>query len=306
MVNKEKIDIEPIVDDDENWWASVLADETRYLVEETEDKEESEPVEEDEIVLDWELAQSLYKQDAIVHLTVIGHNRGGVLVEGENLKGFVPFSHLLRLQDNVHPDEREKTLATYDGETLDLKVIECVPDESRIVFSERAAQAGAGRRRELFSTLERGKSVVGDVTNITDFGVFVDLGGVEGLVHISELSWGRVAHPGDIVQMGSQIEVQILDISPERCRVALSVKRLHENPWANAAERYLPDQIVSAKVTARVPFGLFARLESGIEGLVHSSEIPDDKRNFAVGDDLELRVLHVDPKKQRMGLSLKI
>lgn len=304
MVNKENLKTRSVDEDDDGWWAAVLADESRYLANEPVAKE-TEAVVASEVVLDWNLAQSLYQQDAIAHLQVTGHNRGGVLVEGENLKGFVPFSHLLRLQDHNQPDEREETLATYEGETLDLKVIECAPDEERIVFSERAAQAGAGRRRELFSTLERGKRVTGDVTNITDFGVFVDLGGVEGLVHISELSWGRVGHPSDVVQVGNHIEVQILDISPERCRVALSVKRLHENPWEHAAERYLPGQIVSATITARVPFGFFARLEDGIEGLVHNSEIPDNMQHLKVHDDVRLCVLHVDPRKQRMGLSLK-
>ena len=303
MVNKEKIE-EKVVEDDENWWASVLADETRYAVNEAPEKVLETSVEE-EPALDWNKAQSLYKQDAIVHLRVIGHNRGGVLVEGDDLKGFVPFSHLVRLQENINPEKREETLATYEGEMLDLKVIECVPEDGRIVFSERAAQAGAGRRRQLFSTLTRGKRVSGEVTNITDFGVFVDLGGVEGLVHISELSWGRVGHPKEIVQMGSTLEVQILDISPERCRVALSMKRLQDNPWEHAVERYQTDQIVSATVSAQVSFGVFARLDDGIEGLVHSSEIPAEKRGLKIGDHIQLRVLHVDPKKQRMGLSLK-
>ena len=309
MVDKVKVDVEqPVVENDENWWASVLADEDDYEAigaVETSETEVEIPVEE-EPVLDWAKAQALYKQDAVVHLLVVGHNRGGVLVEGESLKGFVPFSHLIKLQDNVRPEKREATLLTYEGETLGLKVIECVPEDGRIVFSERAAQAGAGRRRELFSTLTRGKRVFGDVTNITDFGVFVDLGGVEGLVHISELSWGRGGHPGDIVQMGSRLEVQILDISPERCRVALSVKRLSENPWEKAAERYRPDQIVSAQVSAKVPFGFFARLEDGIEGLVHNSEISTHTNGLNIGDDIRLRVLHVDPKKQRMGLSMNL
>ncbi len=303
MVSKEKVD-EQIIEDDENWWEAVLADETRYVANDPPAKAGAPSVEEP--ALDWDKAQSLYKQDAVVRLHVIGHNRGGVLVEGDNLKGFVPFSHLVKLQDDTNPEKREETLSTYDGESLDLKVIECVPEDGRIVFSERAAQAGAGRRRELFSTLTRGKRVVGDVTNITDFGVFVDLGGVEGLVHISELSWGRVGHPKEIVQMGEALEVQILDISPERCRVALSVKRLCDNPWENATERYLPDQIVSATISAQVSFGVFARLEDGIEGLVHNSEIPATQRNVKVGDPVKLRVLHVDPKKQRMGLSMNL
>ena len=305
MVHKESVAARQVIDDDENWWASVLADESRYVQGEPVD-EMDEQSDEEEIALDWDRAQALYEQDSVIKLQVVGHNRGGVLVEGEDLKGFVPFSHLLKLQKDVHPDQREETLATYEGETLRLKVIECVPEDGRIVFSERAAQAGAGRRRELFSTLERGKRVWGDVTNVTDFGVFVDLGGVEGLVHISELSWGRVGHPSDIVQMGTKLEVQILDISPERCRVALSVKRLFDNPWEKASEHYRPDQIVSATVTAQVSFGFFARLEDGIEGLVHSSEVPEDSPALRVGDQVQLRVLHVDPVKQRMGLSMNL
>lgn len=305
MVHKENVAARQVIDDDENWWASVLADESRYVQGEPVD-EMDEQSDEEEIALDWDRAQALYEQDSVIKLQVVGHNRGGVLVEGEDLKGFVPFSHLLKLQKDVHPDQREETLATYEGETLRLKVIECVPEDGRIVFSERAAQAGAGRRRELFSTLERGKRVWGDVTNVTDFGVFVDLGGVEGLVHISELSWGRVGHPSDIVQMGTKLEVQILDISPERCRVALSVKRLFDNPWEKASEHYRPDQIVSATVTAQVSFGFFARLEDGIEGLVHSSEVPEDGPALRVGDQVQLRVLHVDPVKQRMGLSMNL
>lgn len=305
MVSKERVADEKKITYDENWWASVLADETRYVGSEAPEKEAEPPIDDAESVLDWDKAQSLYKQDAIVQLRVTGHNRGGVLVEGEGLKGFVPFSHLIKLQEDINPEKREETLASYEGERLDLKVIECVPEDGRIVFSERAAQAGAGRRRELFSTLTRGKCVIGEVTNITDFGVFVDLGGVEGLVHISELSWGRVGHPKEIVRMGTPLEVQILDIAPERCRVALSVKRLFENPWEHAAQTYQPDQMVRATVTAQVPFGVFARLEDGIEGLVHSSEIPANKRDLKLGDNLQLRVLHVDPKKQRMGLSLK-
>ena len=305
MVNKESVAERQEVNDDENWWASVLADESRYVQGAPVEEMEEQPEDED-AALDWGKAQALYERDSVIQLQVVGHNRGGVLVEGEDLKGFVPFSHLLKLQKDVHPDQREETLAAYEGETLDLKVIECVPDDGRIVFSERAAQAGAGRRRELFSTLERGKRVWGDVTNVTDFGVFVDLGGVEGLVHISELSWGRVGHPGDIVQMGTKIEVQILDISPERCRVALSVKRLLDNPWEKADERYRPDQVVSATISAQVSFGFFARLEDGIEGLVHSSEIPEDSQDLHVGDEVQLRVLHVDRVKQRMGLSMNL
>ncbi len=135
-------------------------------------------------------------QDGIIELTVTGYNRGGLLVEGEGLNGFVPCSHLVDLPIQPNEDRREDCLSVYVGRTLRLKVIECVPEEGRMVFSERAARAEAGKRPALFSTIQPGQHIHGEVTNITEFGVFVDLGGVEGLIHISELSWGRVSHPG--------------------------------------------------------------------------------------------------------------
>jgi small subunit ribosomal protein S1 len=192
-----------------------------------------------------------------------------------------------------------------------LKVIECVPEDGRIVFSERAAQAEAGRRRELFDTLVVGQQVTGEVTNITDFGVFIDLGGVEGLIHISELSWGRVAHPSQIVSLGQSLKVQVLDVSPERCRVALSLKRLFENPWESAGEVYRIGQVVPATITSIVSYGAFARLEEGLEGLIHSSEMPLEdeqvvKDLLIEGQEVQVRVLHIDAEHQRLGLSLKI
>ncbi len=233
------------IENDENWWASVLADENRHKPEVLGVK--SEP-EENTPENTWERVQRLYEDDVLVSLDVVGHNRGGVLVEGDGLKGFIPHSHLVGLDDVEDNPEREEKLASYFGKTLQLKLIECTPKDDRIVFSERAAQAGAGSRRELFSMLSRGKIVEGEVTNITEFGVFVDLGGVEGLIHISELSWGRVGHPRQIVQLKENIRVQILDLSPERCRVALSLKRLTDNPWQNAEEKYQIGQVVPAEI----------------------------------------------------------
>jgi len=291
---------------DENWWASVLADEKRHEFG-AEKKTSPEKPQMETPFLDWEKAQRLFKDDTLVVLKVVGHNQGGVLVEGEDLKGFVPYSHLVRINNGDNSVPREEALTAYYGETLKLKLIECLPKEDRIIFSERAAQAGAGRRRELFSTLTRGKVVEGEVTNITDFGVFVDLGGVEGLVHISELSWGRVEHPRQVVQMKEKIQVQILNLSPERCRVALSVKRLNSNPWENIHKKYHIGQIVPAEVTTLVSFGAFARLEEGIEGLIHSSEIPPAKEYLLKeGEVIEIQILRIEAKKQRMSLSLKI
>jgi small subunit ribosomal protein S1 len=260
---------------------------------------------------DWNEVRDLYHQDRIVELQVTGYNRGGVLVEGEGIYGFVPYSHLVEMAAHPEKQNREGELDSYVGRKLRLKVIECAPEDGRIVFSERAALAEPGKRMQLFNSLQPGQCISGTVTNITDFGVFIDLGGVEGLIHISELSWGRVAHPSQVVELGQEIEAQVLEVSPERCRVALSLKRLLPNPWEKADSDFAVGQIVPAVVTSIVSYGAFARLEFGIEGLIHASEMPlgDGKtvRDLVKeGQEIQARILHVDPVHQRMGLSLNL
>ncbi len=288
---------------DEGWWESILADEESYLPAPV--KAESRTVS----GLDWERARRLFLLDEVVELTVSGYNRGGLLVEGEGLKGFVPYSHLVSTQLPASPPARDAAARRLIGKPLQLKVIECVPENSRVVFSERAAQAGSGRRQILFSMLEPGQIISGQVTNITDFGVFVDLGGVEGLIHISELSWGRVSHPAEVVQPEQTLRVLVLDLSPERCRVALSLKRLHPNPWENAAEAFPPGAVTEAEITQLVPYGAFARLPNGIEGLIHISQVPLPAGKtlrdvLQPGQTVRVRVLQLEPERQRLGLSL--
>jgi small subunit ribosomal protein S1 len=316
MVPQRKPVDEPLPQNDDGWWASVLADEKRYAPAGTQPHKppvqapkKDEPRKPDQD--DWLRARNLYEKDSIVSMVVTGFNRGGLLVEGDGMTGFVPFSHLIEMTGMNNPVEREKALADYVGKTLRLKVIECVPEDGRVVFSERAAQCEAGRRKELFETLEPGQQVKGEVTNITDFGVFVDLGGVEGLIHISELSWGRVTHPTTIVSLGQMLDVQVLEVAPERCRVALSLKRLFDNPWEHAAAVYGIDQVVPAVVTSIVSYGAFARLEEGLEGLVHASEIPLEagqsiKDAIQEGQQVKVRILHIDAAHQRLGLSLRV
>jgi len=294
---------------DEGWWASILADEENMMLATATRQQKVE--ERIKSPLDWEQAQELYAQDQIVSLTVTGFNRGGLLVEGNGLCGFVPCSHLLDKSSQVDDDERGRLLAAYVRRTLSLKVIECAPEEGRIVFSERAAKAGEGCRTQLLNSLHPGQHVRGEVTNITDFGVFVDLGGVEGLIHISELSWGRVGHPAQILHLGETVEVLVLEVALERCRIALSLKRLSPNPWESAAGHYSIDQIVPAQVTALTPFGAFARLEEGLEGLIHISEIPmaENARINDVltpGQQVQVRILQIDVNRQRLGLSLRL
>jgi small subunit ribosomal protein S1 len=297
----------PIYDD--GWWASVLAEEENRTIQGL--PKPSKVEESCKPSIDWERAMSLYRQDEIIELNVTGYNRGGILVEGEGLNGFVPCSHLVDLPFQPTEDRREDYLSVYVGRRLRLKVIECVQDEARMVFSERAARAEAGKRPALFSSIQTGQHMCGEVTNITDFGVFVDLGGVEGLIHISELSWGRVTHPAQVCQVGQHVEVQVMDVSPERCRIALSLKRLLPNPWEFAQARYPINSIFPAVVTALAPFGAFARLEEGLEGLIHASEIPlpphaTIKDILLPGQSVQVRILQVESSRQRLGLSMKI
>jgi small subunit ribosomal protein S1 len=274
------------------------------------EQEKTEPVPETRTdTVDWDSVKQFYRNDRIIEMRVTGHNRGGLLVEGDGLAGFVPLSHLIDVAGKEKEDNHGQSLEEYVGKELKVKVIECVPEDERIIFSERAALSESGKRVELFHTLSSGMQVRGTVTNITDFGVFIDLGGVEGLIHISELSWGRVAHPSQLVQLGQDIEVQVLDISAERCRVALSRKRLLPNPWETALDVFPEGAVVAGTVTNVLSYGAFASLDVGVEGLIHATEMPlNDGQSprdiLSAGQRLELRVLHVDPSHQRLGFSM--
>jgi small subunit ribosomal protein S1 len=305
---------------DESWWDSILAEEggrgdkpswrTAAKLSPNEKvaaggRPASEPAQ-----VDWDWAIELYEMDKIIALQVSGYNRGGLLVAGEGLQGFVPISHLVDMPVDKDEAEQEDCLKAYMGKSLQLKVIECDPSRGRVVFSERAAQALPGSRNLLLHELRPGQCVEGTVTNITEFGVFVDLGGVEGLIHVSEISWGRVRHPADVVHYGDEIRVHVINVDAERSRVGLSMKRLNPNPWETAEERYYPGQITEAVITSLVPFGAFARLEEGLDGLIHVSEVyPGDPSArldelLYEGQHVKVRVLHVDAAKQRLGLSM--
>jgi small subunit ribosomal protein S1 len=292
---------------DDDWWASVLADENAYVASRIETPGRQNNVLE---VVDWDLAQSLFERDEIVVLEVFGFNRGGILVQGDGLQGFVPVSHLVGLGGSLSEDQREKKLAGYVGKSLHLKVIECEPSLERVVLSERAAQAGEGRRKIIFSTLKIGDVVYGTVTNVTDFGVFVDLGGVEGLIHVSELSWGRVQHPTEICKLGQQVRTLVLQVCEETARVALSVKQLEPNPWDKLIEKHCPGDVVMAKITSIMRYGAFARLNEGVEGLIHVSSVtlPPNYKSLesylSIGQPVQVRILHIDCPRRRLGLGL--
>lgn len=297
---------------DDSWWAAVLQDEGRFQASERvrindnrEDRSESSGTPED-----WAWAQKLYAEDDTIELPVVGYNRGGLLVEARSLRGFIPISHLMaaeQFDENVSQDDQ---LSAIVGQNLCLKVIEYSPERGRLVFSERAALAGPGTRVELLASLQTGDRISGVVTNITRFGVFVDLGGVEGLIHVSELSWGRVRHPADVVSCGDELEVQVLSVDCDQGRVGLSLKELLPDPWEAVEDRFTIDEIVEGTVTNVVKFGAFVGIEEGLEGLIHVSELSDGNilhpRNIVnEGEQVRVRIINIDAQERRLGLSLR-
>lgn len=307
---------------DESWWTALLAEEDKYnqgfIKEQLKHDELKEHVKENvrkigkTSEIDWQKVQEIFTQDQVITLDITGFNRGGLLVGGSGLHGFVPVSHLLEINCLTDETEKEMILSSYVGRTVAFKVIECDPERGRVVFSERAALSETGKRNLLFNEIHPADKVCGIVTNITEFGVFVDLGGVEGLIHVSELSWGRVRHPADMVKVGETVQAYVLQVDQERARIALSLKRLISNPWETAEQRYHTGQVVNAVITSIVPFGAFARLEEGLDGLIHSSEIlKDDELNDSSeglyeGQVVQVRILNVNAARQRLGLSLKL
>jgi small subunit ribosomal protein S1 len=307
---------------DEAWWTALLADEEKYKFSSNkepvplEEPDETEPqsmrkgIKTGEI--DWQLVNKLFTTDQVIRLEITGFNRGGLLVSGNDMHGFVPVSHLLEVNCLTDEVEKEKVLSSYVGRNASFKVIECDPERGRVVFSERAALAESGKRNLVFGEIFPGKRVCGIVTNITEFGVFVDLGGVEGLIHVSELSWGRVRHPGEVTKVGDTVQAYVINVDQDRSRIALSLKRLIPNPWETAEERYHPGQIVEAVITSLVPFGAFARIEEGLDGLIHSSEFNDElitedsDEGLHEGQEVKVRIINVNAARQRLGLSLNL
>lgn len=256
---------------------------------------------------DWEKARQLLTSEDVDSVRVTGHNRGGILVRWRRLEGFIPSSHLTSV--NLSSDRRD---AWNDliGEELVVKVIEVDQDRRRLIFSEREAQKEwrAQQKARLLAELKEGDVVQGVVTGLRDFGAFVNLGGADGLIHVSELAWHRVDHPRDVLKVGDEIDVYVLNLDRSSNRIALSRKRLLRDPWEDASERYHEGQLVEGTVTNVVDFGAFVALDNGLEGLLHLSEMGDGtlKEPYSYvqkGDRLSLRISHLEPEKRRVGFT---
>jgi small subunit ribosomal protein S1 len=259
---------------------------------------------------EWQVAQLALDRGDLFNLKVSGANRGGLLVEWNGLQGFVPASHLMEMPRQRDPRDRVSELAGRIGDSFTVGLIEVDKPQNRLVFSERVAMPGRNSPSEILGMLHPGAVCQGTVTSLTTFGAFVDLGGVEGLIHISELSWDRVRHPGDVLYPGEEVEVHVLEVNPEEKRVALSLKRARPDPWTQVEPHFRVGQVVEGTVTNVVSFGAFVRVAEGVEGLVHISELAEGNflhpRNVVrEGDAVQVRVLNIDTAKHRLGLSLR-
>ena len=258
----------------------------------------------------WQVALDAQESGQVCTAKVVGYNRGGLLVDWQDLRGFVPASHLVGLSPVMEDEPRKAEFARRVGWNLCVKVIEVDRTQSRLILSERATSSEESRREALWEDLCEGAVRRGYVTNVCAFGAFVDLGGLEGLIHISEISWGRVNHPGDVLKSGDAVEVFVISVDRAAKRVALSLKRLRPDPWATVPEHYQPGQLVTGTITNVVSFGAFMRVEDGVEGLIHVSELAEGQflhpRNVVnEGDEVTARVLNIDSRQRRLGLSLR-
>jgi len=257
---------------------------------------------------DWQLVEKGFADNRIFDLLVTAFNRGGLLVRLNSLTGFVPSSHLIGL--TYTNDNRQLSLGVRVGRSIRVRVIELDRARNRLILSERIAQEDE-RPPDVLSQLRPNDCCTGIVSNLCHFGAFVDLGGgVEGLIHISELSWGRVGHPSEVLQLGQPISVFVMDVDKDQHRVGLSLKRMTPDPWTSVEEHYHIGQLVQGVVTNVVSFGAFVRLEEGLEGLIHISELAEGSflhpRNVVQENtNVTARVISIDPASRRLALSLR-
>jgi small subunit ribosomal protein S1 len=261
----------------------------------------------------WRRLQQLLDSGETIEAEVVGFNRGGLIVDVDTVRGFVPLSQVVELRQPVGGEDAvEARLEQMRGRMLQLKVIELNRRRNRVILSERAAtQERRQRDRDrLIEELEEGQVRTGRVTSVADFGAFVDLGGADGLVHLTELSWAPVSHPSQAVQLGEEVEVVVLSVDREKKKIALSLKRTRRQPWDSLLERYAVGQIVPARITKLATFGAFAELEPGIEGLIHISELSGERvmhpRNVVhEGEQVTVKILRIEMDRHRLGLSLR-
>lgn len=259
---------------------------------------------------EWRRLYEQYEKREVFHARVIGCNKGGLLVRLGKCIGFVPASQLAELPECLGTHRLRDELEAMVGRELQLRIIELNKERNRIICSERATTWADGEIQARLDALQAGQVVSGRVRSLCEFGAFVDIGGVDGLIHISEISWRRVDHPRDVLEVGQEVQVYVLNVDREQRRIGLSLRRLEQDPWKLVAKRYQVGDLVDAVITNVVDFGAFARIPEGVEGLIHISELAEGRflhpRNVVEeGERVTARILNIDPEGRRLGLSLR-
>lgn len=264
---------------------------------------------------DWRDAEILLASQDVYNGSVAGFNKGGLIVKLGNVRGFVPASQLgPSRRRRSEGDTPEQKWARMVGEPMQVKVIEVDRGRNRLILSERAAakESREAQKDRLLTEIKAGEVRKGHVISLAEFGAFVDIGGADGLVHLSELSWKHITHPNEVLRVGQEVEVVVLNVDHERKRIGLSLKRREDDPWTLIQKKYQIGQLITGTITKLAKFGAFARVEGEdeIEGLIHVSELSDGhiehpREVVTEGQTLTLRVIKIDGDKRRMGLSLK-
>jgi small subunit ribosomal protein S1 len=263
--------------------------------------------------LSWENVEKMIADQTVIDSKIIGFNKGGLIAGVGGLRGFVPASQISATRRSQSTGETpEQRWQKMIGQPISVRIIEVDRERRRLILSERAAntESRASLKERVIGELEEGKVYTGRVTSLADFGAFVNFNGADGLVHLSELSWERLQHPREILEVGQEVKVKVINIDREKKRIGLSIRALQDDPWKSRVEKFSVGQLVEGVITRLTKFGAFARLEGDIEGLIHISEISENRiehprEAIKEGDVKTLRVIRIDPEQHRIGLSLR-
>lgn len=263
--------------------------------------------------LAWEDVEKMIADETVIDTSIIGFNKGGLIAAVGNLRGFIPSSQISAMRRaQAAGDTPEKRWQKMVGQPISVRIIEVDRARRRLILSERAAstESRAAMKDRVIEELEEGKTYTGRVTSLADFGAFVNINGADGLVHLSELSWDRIQHPKEILEVGQEVQVKVINIDREKRRIGLSMRALQSDPWQERVEKFSVGQLVEGVITRLTKFGAFARLEGDIEGLIHISELSENrvehpKEVLKEGEVKTLRVIRIDTDQHRIGLSLR-
>ncbi len=263
--------------------------------------------------ISWENVEKMLEEDRVYDSKIVGFNKGGLIVMVGGLRGFVPSSQISAMRRSQSAgDTPEQRWQKMVGQPITVRIIEVDRERRRLILSERAASTESRQsiKERVIDELEVGKVYTGRVTSLSDFGAFVNINGADGLVHLSELSWDRVQHPREVLEVGQEVKVKVINIDREKKRIGLSIRALADDPWKSRVEKFTVGQLVEGVITRLTKFGAFARLEGDIEGLIHISEIADHriehpKEVLKEGEVRTLRIVRIEPEQHRIGLSLR-